>query len=368
MIKKLSIYLLLIAGIIISSCDKEDDDNTANVTEQKQLLTTESANVKNDLDEIIETEGVVAVTSLIDLFDLVDPFEGDNLKSFKIKTRDFSLKLRSLITSDVLKNATIGEDGSFNFSEHTGTYTWNFTSQNWDIQLDTPNDKIIIHFPTEGSTSNNATATLHKFEEQMFIDEGDTLYMPTEIEADLYINDTKYIEVDFSATWNDEGIPTSINITVYINPFTFAVSMTDNGTSIDASASLKKGSETIMAVGGTVTFTNADKENVTTVDGYVQYRDVKVAGDVDVASLDALEGEDEPTVAQMNQYINLAVYQVSTGVKIGDIEFFENIEDGETFIDVRIVFADGTTVLASVYFDPILQSIEDFLDENFPDW
>ncbi len=56
------------------------------------------------------------------------------------------------------------------------TLTWNSAEKNWDAEEDRTDDKIVFIYPTKGSSSNNATLTIHNIETEEFIFEDSCWY------------------------------------------------------------------------------------------------------------------------------------------------------------------------------------------------
>ena len=62
----------------------------------------------------------------------------------------------------------------------------------------------------------------------------------------------------------------------------------------------------------------------------------------------------------INAAINLVLYDYDSDTKIADIVIVEGQEDEP---DIQLNFTDGSTEMASVYFDPIIESLEAKLEE-----
>jgi len=345
--KKLLSILVILAFMFAISCEK---DKEPTVEENKATLDDLATLVEEDINMVFEGEALDVMTCLGDLMEISD-------------TLGFSLPLKKSAEANItFRNyykawIPLPDDGPFDFQQKVGTYTWNAEHQGWIILQNNPNDKIIIIFPSEGhlSTSNDVTLTFYAFE-QVKITEGG--YNPSRIDADLYLDSDKLIDLDFTASWDlSSGDPISMDIELFIKPFTFSGGFSISGTTISVNASLDRDDSKIISGNLTLTFKTDLLENLAKIEGYLQYRIVKLDGEVDIAAIEALE---EPTVEQLNEYVDLAIYNYPGGSKIADIELFLD-EDDE--IDIRLVFTDGTTALASDYFDDIKKIIEDKIEE-----
>lgn len=345
--KKLLSILVILAFMFAISCEK---DKEPTVEENKATLDDLATLVEEDINMVFEGEALDVMTCLGDLMEISD-------------TLCFSLPLKKSAEANItFRNyykawIPLPDDGPFDFQQKVGTYTWNAEYQGWIILQNNPNDKIIIIFPSEGhlSTTNDVTLTFYAFE-QVKITEGG--YNPSRIDANLYLDSDKLIDLDFTASWAlSSGDPISMDIELFIKPFTFSGGFSISGTTISVNASLDRDDSKIISGNITLTFKTDLLENLAKIEGYLQYRIVKLDGEVDIAAIEALE---EPTVEQLNEYVDLAIYNYPGGSKIADIELFLD-EDDE--IDIRLVFADGTTALASDYFDDIKKIIEDKIEE-----
>ena len=353
--KKLLSILVILSFVFALSCEK---DKEPTVEENKATLDDLATIAEEDINMVFEGEALDIFTGLGDLMEISD-------------TLGFSLPLKKSAEANItFRNyykawIPLPDDGPFDFQRKVGTYTWDAEHQGWVIQQNNPNDKIIIIFPSAGhlSTTNDVTLTFYAFE-QVKITEVDPLwgteiwYEPSKIDADLYLDNDKLIDLDFIASWDlSSGDPTSMDIVLFIKPFTFSGGFSMSGTTISVNASLDKDESKIISGNITLTFKTDSLENLAKIEGYLQYRIVKLDGEVDIAAIEALE---EPTIEQLNEYVDLAIYNYPGGSKIADIELFLD-EDDE--IDIRLVFTDGTTALASDYFDDIKKIIEDKIDE-----
>jgi hypothetical protein len=346
--KKLFSILVILAFIFALSCEKDEEPT---VEENMATLDELATLVESDMDMVFDGEALDAFMTIGDLME-IDDTPGFSFK----KSKGTSICFSNFYKLGVMRS----DDEPFVFQEHVGTYTWNAEYQGWVIQQNNPNDKIIIIFPSQGhlSSDNDVTLTFYDFQEVKITEVDQIWYEPSEIDADLYKNDTLLIDLDFSATWDQSnGNPTSMDIELFIKPFTLSGGFAIQGTAVSINASLDRDEEKIVSGDLTLTFKTNSLEDIAKIEGYLQYRPIKVEGEIDIAAIEELE---DPTIEQLNEYVDLAIYNYPGGSKIADIELYldENKE-----IDIRLVFTDETTVPASDYFDDILQAVEDRIEE-----
>ena len=113
-------------------------------------------------------------------------------------------------------------------------------------------------------------------------------------------------------------------------------------------------------------FKDSDKEDVNSLNGFIQYRDVKVNGDVDFEGLENIDTTAIETIQDyldaINKEVDLVIVEVSTGNKIADIKLAIVGEGFYANIDVILEFNDGTTELAKPYFETFFENIENLLE------
>jgi len=360
--------LISLIFLIWFGCKKDEGPS---VEQNKQTLDELVNVIGADLNELSDSEGVKAINTLMDLFELDDPI-GDIFKSQAVSNEDasppatvpttFMKQIRS-----GLKSVVSSAGGGNGFDNLTGTYTWESSVMRWSVKAGDPPDRIIINFPTEGSSENNAVLTISDFEEEMFVDDWgygflDTTYQPTKIVADLVVNDTRYIDLSFASSWSDSGIPASLNASLTIKPVTLSLNFSDNGALISVDASLSINESVAMSVNLEVEYTVETQEwgsveVVSGISGFIHYATVKLAGGIDIEALENIE--QEPTLEEINQYINLALYNYGDGSKIADIKITEGTED----IEIQLVFTDGSIEPADKYLGPVLDKIEEQMGE-----
>ncbi len=350
-------YYLAIAFFVLSftACNKDSDGLEA---EEAQAILNNAVNqLDDDLDAVINSEGVDALVGLNELGDMF----GDETKAASSRELFSFVKLdfKTGTLSPQLKSTM--EDGSFGFAENVGTYSWNVQTQAWDVSPRKPDNAIVINYPSEGAAGvvNNATITVSNVEEQIFTDEYDSYYVPTRIVANLYVDAVRQVELDFTASYDTEGMLVSSSATLYTNPFTANYSISDNGISMTGNAALTRDGTTIMSVGGTVVFTTADKDDLASVDGFVQYAALKVKLVADSKAFE--EMDDDLSLQQINDNVTADLYSYPEEEKIGYLELFYTADEE---IDVQIVYNDESTEPASVYYNQIIETLDNFFEAN----
>ncbi len=354
--KKFNLYGLAIGLLLLTACGDDDESKTTfTVDDAKQSMSKLSTDMSADIVDITSAEGVNAVGDLVSILELNDPFAGRlaNAEETKSWFKKHAVLFKTVFVSKPTTNSRLAEEG-FDFNAHVGTYNWNPETESFDKVEG--GDIIVINFPQEGSSQNNISLRITEFSEEQFEDEFDIYYMPTAIAADLSIDDVEQIALDFSAAYNTNGDPVSASVALFLNPYTFSVSFDDTQTkTVSGSASIKKDQETIVATSLTVDFLTQQKEDIDLIDGFVQYRTIKIQGEVDVNGIESAENPDP------NDFVNLALFDGSN--KIGDIIFETEMVDGFEEDVPYVLYADGTKAKLEDVLKPVIDEIEDFEEE-----
>lgn len=359
--KRTILSLIVIASIFAFYSCNSDKKATEDA---KETINGAISEMDDDLAGLSETQGMKSMEGFNACADVEDPF-GGSVKSAGDSDLSPSERIKQAFLPNLKKSV---KSTSFNFTSKVGKYTWNATTQGWDIQQNNPADKIIVEFPSEGQTSsdNDAIFTVSKYEETSFVDGYITEYQPTEIAADLKLDGVDVITIDYSAEYNTEGTPTSLSASVEMSPYSFSASMVDNGANAEADADISLSGSTIFGAGINATFTDDTKEEPTKFDGYLTYRKIKLKGDVDLVELqndiDALMEDQSATEDDMlkaiNNNISLALHEVG-GDKMADIKAVKSDgSDPDKLFDIVFKYPDGTTEKVDEYADKISVNIE----------
>lgn len=380
--KKLLAMMLMLASVFFFACSDDDESSQLSPEEAKTELNNLNTDMSGYLEEMVNSDGLEVLDILMGM---PDPFV--DVKSTSRTSVIPNIK-KFLLPVNPEKTKSTFEVSEFDFAGNVGTYTWNAIYAKWDVIHGTPDNKIIIRFPTEGSTSNNATVTIHNYDEVLITEyddywqEYDYYYNPTDILADIYVNTVKIVEIDLEATWitsgDAAGEPTSLDISVYLTPFSFTGNFDHTSTTASINFAINYNNESIFSAGVNATFQNDDMEDPITVGGYVQLLNVKVQAEVDVQGIDAIFTALEAgtsnltTMEELTDAINNEIDAVVLvdGVKAADIEILFD-ENAEEVITIVFVFSDGTTEPAEQYFTDFVTDIEDFfffLDDIYSDW
>ncbi len=364
-LKKLAILFIL---FIVYACSSSDEPEILAPEDAKAAIVENTTSLTTDIVGITQSEGANALIELINLTNLADPFNGrtsiTRSETYKL-LKEKSVQFKSIFIPKGSVNLRTDQHGGFDFEANWGIYEWEPLEEDF-IKTSSEGEMIIIRFPTEGSSTNNAelritgyNETLITFEENGLIEED---YYPTLITADLSIDGVLMIDLIFEAAYNDFGDPISADISLFINPYQFTLSFDDtNSLSTSLSASISKNDNILASVSVDVIFSNQEKEDVSVLEGFIQYLDLKLSGRIDVAGLEEIDdlGEGDP-----NEFIDLTL---TIGSQVaGNIILVEEVDDN--FPDdiewvPYVEYSDGSRERLEDILEDTIIELEDFFDE-----
>jgi len=384
--KKLIAMMLMMASVLFFACDKDDDDDKPlNPEEAKKEITQLSTDMSTYITQMEEADGMVAFEDFLGLTEIDDPFTAG--KSASSKSLTFN-KIKRFLTPDSYVESTEKsalEGDRFDFNLWVGTYEWDAAHQMWIPAFEQPSDKIIINFPTEGSNTNNATLTIHNYVDTEIIEEDGmytySYYQPTEVKADLYVNNIKLVDVNLMAEWDTYGDPKTIDASVYLIPFEFTVDFGMTTTAADVNVAIYYEDAKIFSAGVGATFQNSlEDEMPININGYLQVLKVKFEIDVNVLAIEELfmgletgattMTDPEEFIAAINEEIDAVV--LVDGVKAADIELaMVTTTTSDMPFDIVFVYSDGSTESAIPYFEALGTELDGFfydLSEYYDNW
>ena len=373
--KKLIAMMLMLASVFFFACSDDDDDKLSK-EETKTEITQLSTDLADKLGEMTESDGMVAMEALMTM---PDPFSGStksNERYTVINNIKEYLLPYNYVKKDTEKSAFEGEP--FDFDTHVGTYTYHNTPfPYWEIVPG--GDKIIIYFPSDTMKLdvNDVTLTIYNYDEV----EIDYEYLPTDIDADLYISvsgsdDIKVVDIDLTAVWFTSGEyigePTSLDVSVYLIPFEFTGDFSHTSTAASINFAINYDGAQFFSTGVGATWVNAGDSLPNNINGYIQFFEVKFQVNIDVddliiviSDMDNYESEVEFLNA-INAEID--AYVTVSGTWAADIELGMDAEDE---LDILFVYADGTSESAIPYFEELEKDLSDFfgeLEDYYDNW
>ena len=367
--KKLFALMLMMASVLFFACSEDEDEKKFTKEEVVTEIEQVSTQMTDKLTRMEESEGMEAVEALMSL---EDPFMAA-VKSTK-QTAVLSNIKNYLLPHNYIKKdnrKTAFEAEPFNFEAWVGTYTWNNEFEKWDIQSNSPDNQIIIIFPADTTNldNNNAKLTVYNYDEILLYYE----YLPTDVDADLYVDQTKVVDIDLTATWFDsgeyKGEPSALNVSVYLIPFEFTGSFVHTSTNASVDFAILDEGVEFFTTGIDATWASATDSIPSNINGYISFFDVKFYAEVDMLNMiDVFNKMFFMTEQQIIDALNeeIEAYIAIDGVWAADIELglLPPTEMGGDYdIDILFVYADGTSESAIPYFEELILEMENLFGE-----
>jgi hypothetical protein len=358
--KRLLSIAALAAVIGFSSCDNDDDNKDSNQLSKDQAkatISTFNSDAKNDLQDLSEADGLKAVKDLFNLVDTDDPFGriGTDRKKIRHFFQQKGTDFRKIFTKNT--NGRVAQE-AFNFEANLGIYVWNpELGEAGEFERISDAEVIEIQFPTEGSSTNDAELTLEGYSEIEFFDEEfqETYYEPELLDAHLHVDGVKVASIYLEAEWDANGFPLAASVVFNVAPYKVSIEFDDNAaTSSYINISLLQSQQTLLATSATLKYKNSSKseESLTSVDGYVQLKNLKVKGIINGEELNKPE-------IDWNKIIKVALYD-GNDKKLGDII---HVEENGAYIPY-IQYTDGSKEKLETVLQPVVDEIEN-LKEDF---
>lgn len=351
--QNLILSLFLVTFLLgVTSCG---DDEAGRASKEEVKAAFESANdqISNDLNAFTTSSGYVAMNQLSVLTDESNPFGRKSSDKREQVIENFKAgvyAIRGILKNSTTRaNARVNSDEPFDYNGNKGVYEWD---PQWGTFVLTDESEIIeIWFPTEGSATNNAEFRLTAYAEEL-TPNGDQLYSPTLINASIFVDDTKELELDAEVQYGTEDQPVKGDVYYFVNPFALEVSFDDTkATSSTFSESLSKSGKVLIGFGATVNFSDASKEEdaIKSASAYIQLAELKFSINV--------KTPDSSSSGDINDFVTIT-FKVGSEVG-GRIVLEQDNTTGE--IVPYIKYNDGTTEPLENLLQDLSFEIEDML-------
>jgi hypothetical protein len=346
------LWLAVFAAGMLVACSSDKEQSKLNPEQAKAAFNSAGESLSADIETFTSQEGFTAFESLSALSgsEFILPFgrTAKEKKDPRVMMKDGLFKLRHIITSPTQNERIAGED-PFNFEENYGVYEWSPNDQEFFQTNEIPVDYIEIHFPTDGSPTNDATFLLEEYEETYL--QSDFSHEPTRILASLSIDDSEVASLDLSASYNEDDDVEIADITYEVIPYALTISYDNSGnTQTSFSETLSKSGNIIISWGILATWGNGKEpdefgdSNPTAIAGYVQLYNVRIDAAISVVG-------DEPSIV-----ITVTVNGALAGNIGVDVDDFGN----ET---VFIYYTDGTSEPLDTALGDLAAEIEGLLSD-----
>lgn len=369
-IKKILTLTIVGSVLIFAGCENDDTVTTMDKEEAKQTLEQNDREIKNSLEEIENTKGMQAMKTLNGITKENDPFS-DLQKSTGYESVLSNLQeVLKPINENHLKRSA---EQKFYFNDWCGTYTWEGTKE-WTIKLEDPDDKIVINFPTdttEEPITNNAVLTLSDYSEFETTDSlNNKIYVPDTVIANLTVDGEKVLDINYTLDYDAKNeVVTELSANVYLKPFTWSVTMTQN--SMEASLTNENTNKVLTSFAFEATFED-NMEDVEKLNGNVQLHNLNLQGWIKPSNIQKIEDKEtwaeqgwetlDDVIEYVNEQIDISLYHLN-GNKIADLKVIKNDTDKEQLVQVVLVFKDDSTEPAKQYFENVIAYIKSVMEK-----
>lgn len=417
---------LIVAASVFVGCSKDDDAvkttepefpttySQLTVEQNKTNLEDNGVGLVNAVTTLKNASGIqtsIAFSKYIDGSTLPDNIDGgrvgDNggVRLLQLLASFGNGQSSPAKTLSGLRVATSDfESFKAEYADVVGVYTYSKANDTWTYEK--TGDKIVFKFPsTETGTTNNAEYAVYGLETVTITSElgGDnyTGDYPTALKADLTIDGAKHMGYSFSASYNSNGDPSAVAISLSIDNYTLGYEVSNSTTEAKFDYYLKDGDKLLFGYGiraqGNFSSTAVEGSQnagdvVTTATAYFQIMNIKFSGEVNANTLaDALDAATtiEQRLAAWNANYKLIVFYDDSKQKIAESEFYiadeeytetewnynpntgewvaTEVKKTKKALEVRLIFADGTKSDLATYTDTGFDDIQDSLDKFIED-
>ena len=396
-IKRISIVLG--ALVFMASCSdkdkKEETFSSLTVEQHKEKFVESGLEVVDDLNDLSSLSGLHA---LKDFFTLMDE-QPQSAQQLNLKS------LKSLVSFSEQKNSLILKAGqadefifSADYNEAKGVYTYNASTRKFEKA---PGEDIVYLFPIGDSEVNNGELSLTNLE---YITstypelDGMVVEQPTSFKITLKGEAVQLMVFDFAASYESNGLPTSISETFTIDDYEIKSSVSRSNSAISFNQSFTKSNQNILSSSfsskGNFTYDEIaaleDMDNefdqvvISSANAHLAVGNYKIEGMVDFSSLSqsmSSSGYSEEMTeeiyfkdmaAALNQNVKLYLKYLDNNQIIAKNEFYAYEEQDEYGggswwdINTRMKFSDDSEMDGS-FFDTGIDELISTVDALFDD-
>jgi len=322
----------------------------------------DKANIQKTLDDVLQcvTDLKKARSTQVLLRDFLGMSDGEVVNEDWLE--DMTNDLAEVLDTDVIE-----DNNRLDLAYHAGTHRYVHATKTWE-KLASPSDKIIFEFPTQESNStNNAVLTMDRYADEEVTIQGETMFLPTDINVGLVVDGNSIMEVELKdVTYADNAdfeIPVELDLRLFFDPITITMDV-DRKTNTEFSAVMSMTDTQLCnyRVELDAELRDDDFENIS--EGSFKKIEAKVSiGALSIQSLAGLAeliALDDPTQTQINSLLDLDV--LFNGVKIADLEYDEEANT------INIFYKDSTSEDGNNYIDQFLDDLELLLEEFTGGW
>jgi hypothetical protein len=369
-----------ISSLLLTGCKKDGDESsstsettTTTVEDEVIVQTTvedDQENLQASLSEIVSCMGAMKDGDLMTSFvDFVGISNGEILDEEFVETLLDEL-------GEALDTIEEPEEPRLPFETLTGTWTYDISNETWN-RTKTPSNKIIVEFPSDkNQTQNNIEASLSDYVDAQYTFDMEDVWLPKSFELSVKKNGIELAKMDLNnlslEESNDALIPTDLDGSLFLAPFTFSMSgERTTTTEFTAEMTLNDGTGCGYGVEATLKLKNDDYENLKdedfiSIEGYMEHNNMKMEYFVALGELAELNmSDDDLKMEDVNSNIDVKVF--INDQNIGELSLAESANDEEE-VEFMITYKDGTTEDADRFYEPFFDDLEAEFASILGDW
>lgn len=381
---KLSLVCFLIS-LSISSCKKKEDSGTnlatlpfakESVDAGKTKLADAGTELINTTDQMVDSKGMTAIESFVNL----------NNSSAITKQSIIFQPLNALaaadrsVTSIVKSLNTNAEDPKTlqaAFDSIKGLYAW--SGDHWTKTESTTSCEFTFPHATGSANDAKIVVTYTGVHPKNSIDSKYTGDYPSALNVTLTVSAEKVFEYDFTASYSDDGVPTSVKSYVMVPPFKIGVEWAYSASDISIKYYFTNDGKTVIEYGastaGNFAYSNIQNSEspdniINSANAYFQVFNIKLAGQVDYKGMlneakTTMSDTDNDSVmiakeaSLYNKYALLVLFYADSKQKIAQAEYYPlkvthyygpYYSNSYWKTEIRFIFADNSKGNMDDYF------------------
>lgn len=351
--------ILAASALTISGCS--DDDNESS---QETTVAEDKANIQATFDEALNCISVLknGPAANILLREFLGLSDGEAFNDDWID--DLAQELEKVLDLQQIEN-----NQRFDIDFYTGTYIYSIATESWN-KVDDQINRVVFEFPSSPEeTTNNTVMTIENYSDTQVQIESETYYLPNTVHANVVVDGIEIFrlrlnDVDYASN-NDFEIPVTLDLEIFMNPFTITVNVERmNTTDFVLDMDFTDGANCNWGIDGEVELSTDDFENLTEDD----VENVTLAVSINELTIQSLSGiaeliklnDPDPSENVINTLLDVEV--LFRDMKIGDLEIDQ---DNETVI---IFYKDGTSEDSAAYYEDFVDELEALLLEFTGEW
>ncbi len=337
------VVLTMIFLLLLVSCSKDDEPKVMSSDDAKIEVRAAMQDMMVEAIDVMDAPAMNALMFLMQLmgFDDIDlPLKSMLSKVNKINPAAFNNFVREEMQLKNLKNVDFEPDSH-------GIYTFNFATSQFQLTNANVNYLQLI-FPGDetayATQSNNASLTISQFTlvEIQYTDDWGTWTeeLPANIAISLEVDSDEVFSFNFQASYNANGMPQSVSMSVDMLPVLITMSWNGSGTNYTTAMTVKENNVVVMNWNLNITYSSS-MDDIDFVSGYIMAAPLRFDGSINIAGGNNCDDNDADCI---NQNIDVQLKQVVLNQVIGHIEFRAYTDPywGDTYLEPVLVYSDGT--------------------------